>query len=66
MEKTLEEQKKEIDEMELEIKDIKLCPLCQKLKTDVPGYLQERESEHGLFYGCSNYPACRFTTQKIN
>ena len=30
------------------------CPLCG-------GYLVERKGKFGKFYGCSNYPKCRFT-----
>ena len=27
------------------------------------GHLIERNGKYGTFYGCSNYPKCRFTTQ---
>lgn len=33
-----------------------ICPKCG-------GHLVERHGEYGAFYGCSNYPKCRFTTQ---
>ena len=33
-----------------------ICPKCG-------GHLVERHGEYGTFYGCSNYPKCRFTTQ---
>jgi hypothetical protein len=33
-----------------------ICPKCG-------GYLIERNGKFGSFYGCSNYPKCKFTTQ---
>lgn len=33
-----------------------ICPKCG-------GRLVERRGKYGFFYGCSNYPKCRFTTQ---
>lgn len=33
-----------------------ICPMCG-------GHLIERNGKFGTFYGCSNYPKCRFTTQ---
>lgn len=33
-----------------------ICPKCG-------GRLVERNGKYGTFYGCSNYPNCRFTTQ---
>ena len=33
-----------------------ICPKCG-------GHLIERNGKYGTFYGCSNYPKCRFTTQ---
>ena len=33
-----------------------ICPKCG-------GRLVERRSKYGSFYGCSNYPNCKFTTQ---
>lgn len=30
------------------------CPECG-------GQLIERKGKHGIFYGCSNYPKCRYT-----
>lgn len=33
-----------------------ICPKCG-------GYLIERNGKFGTFYGCSNYPKCRFTIQ---
>lgn len=32
-----------------------ICPLCG-------GELVERSGKYGVFYGCSNYPKCKFTT----
>ena len=32
-----------------------ICPKCG-------GHLVERHGRYGAFYGCSNYPKCRFTT----
>jgi len=31
------------------------CPLCQN------GYLVERSGRYSKFYGCSNYPTCKYT-----
>lgn len=31
------------------------CPACKK------GMLLERQGKFGIFYGCSNYPSCRYT-----
>ena len=33
-----------------------ICPRCG-------GYLVKRNGKYGTFYGCSNYPKCRFTTK---
>ena len=33
-----------------------ICPKCG-------GYLVQRNGKYGTFYGCSNYPKCKFTTQ---
>lgn len=33
-----------------------ICPKCG-------GHLIKRNGKYGTFYGCSNYPKCRFTTQ---
>lgn len=33
-----------------------ICPKCG-------GHLVERNGKYGTFYGCSNYPNCRFTTK---
>ena len=33
-----------------------ICPKCG-------GHLIGRNGKYGIFYGCSNYPKCRFTTQ---
>lgn len=33
-----------------------ICPKCG-------GHLIERKGKYGTFYGCSNYPKCRFTVQ---
>ena len=34
--------------------DLSKCPKCG-------GYLIERHGQYGRFYGCSNYPKCRYT-----
>lgn len=34
-----------------------ICPRCR-------GYIIEREGPYGSFYGCSNYPDCRFTIKR--
>ena len=44
-EKKKEESKEQTDE--------EICPKCG-------GRLIERKSKHGRFYGCSNYPKCRY------
>ena len=31
-----------------------LCPLCGAI-------LKERDGKYGKFYGCSNYPNCKYT-----
>ena len=36
------------------------CPLCKA------GYLKKRMGRNGLFWGCSNYPACRMTCNDLN
>jgi restriction system protein len=33
------------------------CPKCE-------GFLVERESKYGVFYGCSNYPKCKYILNK--
>ena len=33
-----------------------ICPQCG-------GMLVRRNGKYGSFYGCSNYPRCKFTTQ---
>src|SRR5574344_1490491 len=33
-----------------------VCPKCG-------GHLVQRNGKYGIFFGCSNYPKCRFTTQ---
>lgn len=35
------------------------CPKCDT------GVLMEREGRYGVFYGCSNYPRCRYTTNDL-
>ena len=45
--------KKNIDD----IKDQKMCPYC---KTE----LILRKGKYGAFYGCSNYPKCKYTLKK--
>ena len=37
-----------------EMKEQKICPYC---KTD----LVLRKGKYGEFYGCSNYPKCKYT-----
>lgn len=39
-------------------KNEKICPICG-------GTLVERESKYGKFYGCSNYPNCTYTSNKV-
>lgn len=48
--------KKHIKNIKTHIKenDIKECPKCG-------GLLIERDGKYGKFYGCSNYPKCRYT-----
>lgn len=36
---------------------VKICPRCG-------GNLIERKGKFGLFYGCSNYPKCKYTLKK--
>jgi len=37
------------------------CPVCKKdLPTGRQGKLVERRGRYGLFYSCSNYPACKY------
>ena len=35
------------------------CPQCGK------GTLSKREGKYGVFYGCSNYPQCKYTTNSL-
>ena len=35
------------------------CPEC------VPGGLAERKSKRGVFYGCTNYPDCKFAVNTM-
>ncbi len=35
----------------------KICPQCGK------GHLVKRQGKFGAFYGCTNYPTCRYTEQ---
>lgn len=37
----------------------KICPRCG-------GILVERNGKYGMFFGCSNYPKCRFTINNLN
>lgn len=39
---------------QLDIKEEERCPLCH-------GSLKERSGKYGKFYGCSNYPSCKYT-----
>ena len=48
-----------IVELEDALGKIERCPECKT------GYLVEREGEYGLFFGCSNYPYCKYS-KKIN
>ncbi|MBR2303349.1 MAG: topoisomerase DNA-binding C4 zinc finger domain-containing protein, partial [Clostridia bacterium] len=34
-----------------------ICPRCG-------GALTERDGKYGVFYGCSNFPKCKFTMKK--
>ncbi|MBR5516599.1 MAG: topoisomerase DNA-binding C4 zinc finger domain-containing protein, partial [Firmicutes bacterium] len=44
--------------IELErMKDEKICPYCK-----IP--LVERKGKYGSFYGCKNYPKCKYTLKK--
>lgn len=36
-----------------------ICPKCG-------GNLVERTGEYGKFYGCSNYPKCKYTKKNIS
>ena len=45
--------KQELDEM----KNVKICPYC---KTE----MLLRKGKNGEFYGCSNFPKCRYTLNK--
>lgn len=45
-----------IHKMKSDIKQ-RICPRCN-------GNLVERSGKYGLFYGCSNYPKCKFTMKK--
>lgn len=42
---------------ELDDKIVKICPKCD-------GKLLERTGKFGVFYGCSNYPKCKYTIKK--
>jgi DNA helicase-4 len=35
--------------------EVELCPKC------LVGYLLQRRGQYGAFWGCSSYPACRYT-----
>ena len=35
------------------------CPQCDK------GVLSQRDGKFGVFYGCSNYPRCKYTTNSL-
>lgn len=58
-----EETKEHIQEVKTTIKETKkkikagTCPKCG-------GELVLRKGKYGKFYGCSNYPKCRFTVTK--
>jgi len=40
-------------------KPVQVCPSCNK------GTLAERNGPNGVFYGCSAFPVCRFSTNKL-
>lgn len=44
-----------IVELEKQDGNIKMCPSCKS------GYLIKRNGEYGEFYGCSNYPYCKYS-----
>ena len=50
----------ELSPKEEDSKDSKIlnniCPWCA-------GELLQREGQYGVFYGCKNYPKCKFKTQ---
>lgn len=46
--------RQQLDERQLKIENL-ICPKCN-------GELKLRTGKYGKFYGCSNYPACKFTT----
>lgn len=50
--------KDEIPHLTPENESSKLCPLCG-------GTLVERKGKFGVFYGCSNYPKCKYTSKFI-
>ncbi len=51
-------EKVELNKKEITIiKDNDVCPKCG-------GKLVERKGEYGDFYGCSNFPKCRYTLKK--
>lgn len=52
---TIEAKEKHVEEIK-ERTEGTVCPLCG-------GQLKLRSGKHGSFYGCSNYPKCRFTRQ---
>lgn len=45
--------KQQLDERQTKIENL-ICPKCN-------GELKLRTGKYGKFYGCSNYPACKFT-----
>ena len=45
--------KQQIDERQTKIENL-ICPRCN-------GELKLRTGKYGKFYGCSNYPSCKFT-----
>lgn len=48
---------KEIENVKEEKNDEKICPKCG-------GKLVARKGQYGEFYGCSNFPKCRYTLKK--
>ena len=43
-----------------EVNETIKCGVCPKCN----GHLVERRGKYGTFYGCSNYPQCRFTVRR--
>lgn len=52
--KCYEEMGKRMKEADFQDSDTEVCPRCK-------GQLVKRNGRYGPFYGCSNYPKCRYT-----